>query len=108
MKKILKVLILVTCLLMSTVMFVGCGSSEETNVKQEVTKSESKKKIDLSERFQYIDSSYVSGDEINIYYDTETKVMYQYVDGYEGIGGPSVIYNQDGTPMLWNEDTGEK
>lgn len=103
MKKILKVLILVTCLLMSTVMFVGCGDSEETTVKQE-----SQNKIDMSERFQYIGSCRVAGDTILIYYDTQTKVMYQYIDGYEGIGGPSMIYNEDGTPMLWNEDSGEK
>ncbi len=39
---------------------------------------------------------------IIVYYDTETKVMYQLVEGHEA-GSVSVMYNADGTVMLYND-----
>jgi len=43
----------------------------------------------------------VDGD-LNIYYDTQTKVMYA-TSGYKA----TVLLNTDGTPMLYEEDTNE-
>ncbi len=36
-----------------------------------------------------------------IMYDPDTMVMYTYLDGFEG-GGPTVMYNADGTPKLYS------
>ena len=36
-----------------------------------------------------------------IVYDPDTMIMYSYFDGYSG-GGPTVLYNADGTPRLYS------
>ena len=43
-----------------------------------------------------------SDGDLNIYYDTQTKVMYA-TSGYKA----TVLLNADGTPMLYEEDTNE-
>lgn len=91
MKKFVTVLILIALVLTATVVFTGCDSG--TNTESSTP--------DLSNRLELIDSCNLRGDTIvYIYYDTESMVMYQFVDGYKA-GGLSVMYNADGTVMLY-------
>ena len=41
-------------------------------------------------------------DEIKIYYDTKTKVMYA-----KGLYSITVLFNADGTPMLYEREDGK-
>lgn len=38
-----------------------------------------------------------------IMYDPDTMVMYSYLDGYKG-GGPTVMYNADGTLKIYSPE----
>lgn len=88
---ILTVVILVVCML---AMLTGCDDIQQENREP---------KPDLSDRFEEIDTMNLSGDNyITVYYDKETGVMYQFIDGYKA-GGLSVMYNPDGTVMIYNK-----
>ncbi len=53
--------------------------------------------------FVVLSHEYLSfGIEQVIMYDPHTNIMWTYVEGDDG-GGLSIIYNVDGTPMLYQE-----
>lgn len=45
--------------------------------------------------------------EVFVYYDVNTKVMYQFIDGYK-TGGSTAMFNSDGTMTTYNEETNVK
>ena len=57
-------------------------------------------------RFKVVSSSFLDGSInspfITVYYDTVTKVMYQCIADRYGVSGINVMYNPDGSIMLYD------
>ena len=99
MKKLKKFLIAgVAVIIMATSLF-GCGSISSIGTTEETPNGE--------DRFIEIrtDDSAI-GSWTDIYVDKETGVMYLFVKNGYG-GGLTVMVDEDGKPLIWDEQKGE-
>lgn len=94
----IKFIALLLTLLLTLSCFAGCDVPNNNENNQEKTEQEA---YINSIQFQKIKTQKLTNDVyIYIYYDVNTKVMYQFIDGYQA-GGLSVMYNSDGSVMLY-------
>ena len=94
MKRIIAILTMATLIVCMLAMFTGCDDVQQENQEP---------KPNLSDRFEEIDTVFLTNDTyITVYYDKQTGVMYQFIDGYKA-GGASVMYNSDGTVMIYDK-----
>lgn len=84
--------------LMISVVLTGCSCEKGDRESKEIVKDE-----DRYQSFIILSSEVLSGPgylEQYIMYDPQTKIMWTYIEESNG-GGLSIIYNVDGTPMLY-------
>lgn len=93
-KIIIFLLITISIIIASAISCGSTNSSEKVNAK-----------TNMSNRFKALDSYVLKdGNTLMIYYDTETKIMYQFIDGFESLSSISLIYEEDGiTPAKYKE-----
>ena len=94
-----RILIAIIIALLACGSLASCYAYEpETNVKAEVPE-----KIGI---FILIEKGSIKNTDVYQYilYDPDTMVMYSYLDGYSG-GGPTPLYNADGSPRLYSPNS---
>lgn len=84
--------------LLSSAILAGCGCSDGDRESKDIVEEEER-----YENFVVLSREILSGPgylEQYIMYDPQTRMMWTYIEGSDG-GGLSIIYNVDGTPMLY-------
>ena len=93
-------LIIIIAMLFVTCFMAGCSASTQTDREsKDIIKEEEKEEFGT---FVVLFKKNIQDSDITQYilYDPDTMVMWTFMDGYR-CGGPSVIYNADGTPKLY-------
>lgn len=93
-------LLIIIAMLFVTCFMAGCSAATETDRESEdIIKEEEKEEFGT---FVVLSKKDIPNSDITQYimYDPDTMVMWTFMDGYR-CGGPSVIYNADGTLKLY-------
>ena len=56
-------------------------------------------------RIVRVNTAQIGGDKITLYVDSETKVVYMFVDGGGYATGLVVMVDEHGNPLLWEGET---
>lgn len=95
-----KALVIIIAMLFVACFMAGCSGATETDREsKDIIKEEEKEEFGT---FVVLSKKDIPDSAITQYimYDPDTMVMWTFMDGYR-CGGPSVIYNADGTLKLY-------